>query len=123
MIGKKVLPFAAAALISGFGLAIPVQAAIAVQPWGVTQDDGRAADLYTLTNGSGMRVRITNYGGVIVSIEVPGRDGKLANVVQGFDRLADYTSADYIHNNGHYGAIIGRFANRIRGASITLDGN
>jgi aldose 1-epimerase len=105
-----------------FFLCAPVQAAITSQPWGVTADDGRAANLYTLTNGNGMRVRITNYGGVIDSIDVPGRDGKTADVVQGFDSLADYTSADYIRSNGHYGAIIGRFANRIRGAAITLDG-
>jgi aldose 1-epimerase len=109
-------------MITGLGLCSPVQAAISSQPWGVTADDGRAANLYTLTNAKGMRVRITNYGGVIVSIETPGRDGKLANVVQGFDSLADYTSADYIRNNGHYGSIIGRFANRIRGATVTLDG-
>src|SRR6201996_4513072 len=111
-----------ASLAVGLSLCTPVQAAISSQPWGVTADDGRAANLYTLTNAKGMRVRITNYGGVIVSIEAPGRDGRLANVVQGFDNLADYTSADYIRNNGHYGSVIGRFANRIRGASVTLDG-
>ena len=103
-------------------LAAPAHAAITSQPWGNTADDGRPASLYTLTNAHGMRVRITNYGGVIVSIEAPGRDGKRANVAQGFDSLADYTSADYITNNGHYGSIIGRFANRIRGAKIILDG-
>lgn len=108
--------------VTGAVIATPVQAAISSQNWGTTADDGRSANLYTLTNDKGMRVRISNYGGVIVSIEVPGRDGKLANVAQGFDSLADYTSADYIRNNGHYGAIIGRFANRIRGATITLDG-
>ena len=111
-----------ASVTAGLSLCTPVQAAISSQPWGVTADDGRAANLYTLTNAKGMRVRITNYGGVIVSIEAPGRDSKLANVVQGFDSLADYTSADYIRNNGHYGSIIGRFANRIRGATVTLDG-
>jgi len=105
-----------------FLLCAPVQAAISSQPWGATADDGRAATLYTMTNANGMRVRITNYGGIVVSLEVPGRDGKFADVVQGFDSLADYTSADYIRSNGHYGAIIGRFANRIRGATITLDG-
>ena len=103
-------------------LAAPAHAAITTQPWGATADDGRAANLYTLTNAHGMTVRITNYGGDIVSIEVPGRDGKPTNVAQGFSSLADYTSADYIRSNGHYGAIIGRFANRIRGASVTLDG-
>src|SRR5579863_8030867 len=114
---RKVWPTlaVAAALLTAPSLATPAQPAISSQSWGVTQDDGRTANLYTLTNGNDMRVRITNYGGVIVSIEVPGRDGKLANVVQGFASLADYTGADYIHNNGHYGAIIGRFANRIRG--------
>jgi galactose mutarotase-like enzyme len=69
-----------------------------------------------------LRVRISNYGGVIISIDVPGRDGTVADIVQGFASLADYTSADYIRNNAHYGAIIGRFANRIRGATVTLDG-
>jgi aldose 1-epimerase len=103
-------------------LAAPAQAAITAAPWGATADDGRAASLYTLTNAHGMRVRITNYGGVIVSVEMPGQGGGKVNVAQGFGSLADYTSADYIQNNGHYGSIIGRFANRIRGATITLDG-
>ena len=118
----KINMLMASGLMAGALFCTPVQAAISSQSWGVTADDGRAANLYTLTNDKGMRVRITNSGGVIVSIEVPGRDGKLAGVVQGFDSLAGYTSADYIHNNGHYGSIIGRFANRIRGASVTLDG-
>ena len=108
--------------LAGLCFCTSAEAAISSRPWGPTTDDGRAANLYTLTNDKGMRVRITNYGGVIVSIDAPGRDGALAGVVQGFANLADYTSADYIRNNGHYGAIIGRFANRIRGAAITLDG-
>ena len=118
----KINVLLASLVMAGLSLSIPVQAAISSQPWGTTADDGRAANLYTLTNARGMRVRITNYGGVIVSIDAPGQGGKTADVVQGFDSLADYTSADYIRNNGHYGSIIGRFANRIRGASVTLDG-
>jgi aldose 1-epimerase len=121
MFKNNILP-ATSALAGLIFFCAPAQAAISSQPWGATADDARPANLYTLTNDKGMRVRITNYGGVIASIEVPGRDGKLANVVQGFDSLADYTSADYIRNNGHYGSIIGRFANRIRGAAVTLDG-
>jgi len=97
-------------------------AAVSVQPWGVTSDDSRSASLYTLTNANGMSVEITNYGGVIVSLKAPGRGGAFANVVQGFDRLPDYTSNDYIRANGHYGAIVGRFANRIKGAKLTIDG-
>jgi aldose 1-epimerase len=94
---------------------------ISVQPWGVTGDDSRPASLYTLTNANGMSVEITNYGGVIVSLKAPGRGG-FANVVEGFDKLSDYTSDDYIRANGHYGAIVGRFANRIKGAKLTIDG-
>jgi aldose 1-epimerase len=110
------------AALAVFAFAAPAQAGIASHPWGATADDGRKADLFTLTNPAGMEAKITNYGGVIVSLKVPGRDGTMANVVQGFDRLADYTSADYIKTHGHYGAIIGRYANRIRGAKITLAG-
>jgi aldose 1-epimerase len=97
-------------------------AAISIQPWGATRDDARPANLYTLTTANGMSVEITNYGGVIVSLKAPGRGGGFANVVQGFDRLSDYTSDDYIRANGHYGAIVGRFANRIKGAKLTIDG-
>jgi aldose 1-epimerase len=105
-----------------FAGAIQAQAGISAQPWGVTADDGRPAQLFTLTNAKGMQARITNYGGVLVSLKVPDRKGALSDVVLGFDSLTDYTSADYIKANGHYGSIIGRFANRIRGAKITLDG-
>ncbi len=98
------------------------QARIAVEPWGKTADEGRKANLYTITNANGMEVKLTNYGGIITSIRVPDRDGKLINVVQGFNSLNDYTSADYIGTRGHYGALIGRYANRIKGARITLDG-
>jgi aldose 1-epimerase len=89
--------------------ALPAEAAITVKAWGGV--GGQGVDLYTLTNAKGMEARITNYGGVITSIRVPGKDGKLADVVQGFERLEDYTSPDY---GGRYGAIIGRFANRIK---------
>jgi aldose 1-epimerase len=104
------------------GLAcLPAQAAIAVRDWGSTADDGRPTYLYTLTNASGMEVAITDYGATIVSVSLPTATGKV-DVVQGFGSIADYTSADYIKSNGHYGATIGRFANRIRGAEIALDG-
>jgi aldose 1-epimerase len=90
-------------------IALPAEAAISVQAWGGV--DAKGVDLFTLTNARGMEAKITNYGAVITSIRVPGRDGKVVNVVQGFDRLEDYTSPDY---HGRYGAIIGRFANRIK---------
>jgi len=119
----KINNLSALCLLFALSLASPVQAGITAQPWGVTADDGRPANLYTLTNAKGMEVRITNYGGDIVSLLAPDRHGNKADVVLGFGSLADYTSADYIQANGHYGAIIGRYANRIRGAKVTLDGH
>ena len=79
--------------------------------------DGQIIDLYRLTNRSGMNVAITNYGARIVSIDVPDRNGKMADVVLGFDNLAGYLS-----NNPYFGAIVGRYGNRIGGAKFTLDG-
>ena len=94
---------------------LPAEAAITVQAWGGV--GGQGVNLYTLTNTKGMEAKITNYGAVITAIRVPGRDGKPADVVQGFDRLQDYTSPDY---GGRYGAIIGRFANRIKDNTFQL---
>jgi aldose 1-epimerase len=110
------------ALLGLLSLPVPAMARITGQDWGVTADDGRPAKLFILTNAKGMEARISSYGGVVVSLTAPDRTGKFADVVQGFDSLTDYTSADYLKSNGHYGAIVGRFANRIRGAKLTLDG-
>ena len=79
--------------------------------------DGRQANLYTLTNSRGMRVRLTNYGAITVSVEVPDRDGKLADVTLGFDAFDAW-----LGNAPHFGATIGRYANRIAKGRFTLDG-
>ena len=79
--------------------------------------DGQQVDLYTLTNANGMQVGITNYGGRIVSILVPDRHGNMADVVLGFDNLQGY-----LDTHTYFGALIGRYANRIGGAQFTLDG-
>ena len=84
-------------------------------PWGSTQS-GEAVTLFTLSNGS-IKTQITNYGGIIVSLETPDKAGKLADIVLGKDNLAAYEA-------GHpfFGTITGRYANRIAGAKFTLDG-
>jgi aldose 1-epimerase len=79
--------------------------------------DGRAVDIYTLRNRNGMEARITNYGGIIVSLTAPDRDGNFADVVLGHDRLEDY-----LKGASYFGALIGRYANRIGGAKFTLNG-
>ncbi|MGH7993249.1 MAG: aldose epimerase family protein, partial [Limisphaerales bacterium] len=77
---------------------------------------GRAVDIYTLRNRNGMEARITNYGGIIVSLTAPDRDGKFTDVVLGYDRLGDY-----LKDASYFGALIGRYANRIAGAKFTLN--
>jgi len=86
------------------------------QPFGKT-GDGREADLYTLTNKSGMEVAITNFGGIIVSLKVPDRQGKSDDVVLGYDTLDGYLT-----NNAFFGALIGRYGNRIAHGTFTLNG-
>jgi len=108
---------AALAVVLLLGITLPAEAGIAVQAWGGVRGDG--VDLFILTNAKGMEARITNYGAVITAIRVPGRDGKPTNVVQGFDSLNDYTGQDY---KGRYGAIIGRFANRIKDNAYQING-
>jgi aldose 1-epimerase len=79
--------------------------------------DGRPVALYTLTNSKGMEVRAINYGGIIVSIRVPDKNGKLADVVLGYD-----TVDGYLVNPSYFGAVVGRYANRIASGTFTLDG-
>jgi aldose 1-epimerase len=79
--------------------------------------DGRPVDIFTLTNTSGMRVRLTNYGAITVGVEVPDRDGRLADVTLGYDALEGW-----LDNKPHFGATVGRFANRIAKGRFTLDG-
>jgi aldose 1-epimerase len=98
-------------------LATPAGAAITTQAWGGVGKQG--VDLYTLTNKNGVEAKITNYGGVIVSVHVPDRSGKMENVVQGYSSLEDYTSSTY---GGRYGALIGRFANRIKDNRFSING-
>jgi aldose 1-epimerase len=81
------------------------------------QADGVEVYLYTLTNGRGLEVAITTYGGAITSLKVPDRNGTLGDIVLGFERLDDY-----VKNPQYFGALIGRHANRIAGGKFSLDG-
>lgn len=81
-----------------------------------TEVDGKQTDLFVLKNKNGMEVCITNFGGRMVSIMVPDRDGKMQDVVLGFDSIQDY-----IKYPTDFGATIGRYANRINQGKITVD--
>lgn len=82
-----------------------------------TELNGKPVDLYVLKNANGVEVTVTNYGGRIVSVMVPDREGKLKDVVLGFDNIQDY-----ININNNFGATIGRYGNRIAHGKITVDG-
>jgi len=82
-----------------------------------TTINGKETNLYTLTNHHGMEVSITNFGGKIVSIWVPDKQGKPGDVVLGYDNIEDY-----IHGNPFFGALVGRYANRIANGEFILDG-
>ena len=90
----------------------------------ITQGDfgkmpgGAAIRIFTLANQKGVEARITNYGGIVVSLKTPDRNGTSSDVVLGFDALSGY-----IANPGpFFGALVGRYANRIAHAKFTLDG-
>ena len=82
----------------------------------VGEKGGKATALYTLTNANGMEVCITNFGGRLVSVMVPDRDGKMTDVILGFDNIQDYMTIP-----SDFGASIGRYANRIAGGTFELD--
>lgn len=84
--------------------------------------DGTVVDKYTLTNINGMSVGILSYGGIIQSVKAPDKDGKIEDIVLGFDSLDGYTNPDYIKNCPYFGAIIGRYGNRIAKGQFSIDG-
>ncbi len=92
------------------------EATVTREPFGMTPE-GDSVALFTLTNAHGVELRAMTYGGIIVSLKVPDRDGKLGDVVLGYDSLAGY-----LRSSPYFGAIVGRYANRIAKGTFTLDG-
>ena len=100
-------------------------ASITSESWGEVDavvdnhpEEGNEVFLYTLTNRNGMRVGILTYGGILQSIEIPGRKGRLTNVTLGFNNLDQY-----VNENPYFGNITGRYANRIAGGQFELNGD
>ena len=114
-----VAALAATALMAPLVHAAPAamrSAAITQAPFG-TLSNGKVATLYTLRNTNGSQVQITNYGGIVKAIRVPDKNGVRGDVVLGFDTLQGY-----IDKSPYFGALIGRYANRIAKGYFTLDG-
>jgi len=91
-------------------------ASVSVAPFG-RLPDGRAVRLFTFVNANGIEVRAIDYGGIILSLRVPDREGALGDIVLGYDSLGGYLA-----ETPYFGAIIGRYGNRIAGGQFTLDG-
>jgi aldose 1-epimerase len=92
------------------------KAAVTTAPFGKLPD-GTSLELFTLTNAKGTRVRVTNYGGIITSLEVADRTGQLGDVVLGYD-----TIDGYLKSSPYFGSIVGRYGNRIASGRFTIDG-
>jgi aldose 1-epimerase len=93
-----------------------MQAGIEKQDFGKTKD-GKPVEIYTLTNANGLKAKVMTYGAILTELQVPDRQGRMGDVVLGFDNLDSYLA-------GHpfFGATVGRYANRIAGGKFKLDG-
>jgi aldose 1-epimerase len=116
LIGRMLALGAGAALLAGCAGPFTPESDIPKEPFGTTPD-GQAVDLYTLRNHSGAEARIMTYGGIVVSLKVPDKNGHLGDVVLGYDNLDSY-----VKNSPYFGALIGRYGNRIAKGHFTLDG-
>ncbi len=111
-----------AAILAGL-LFLPVSAAADTKAKGITMKtigktaDGKEVQEFTLTNEHGIKARLINYGAILTELEVPDKEGKLADVVLGFDDLKDYLAA-----HPYFGATIGRVGNRIARGKFSLEG-
>src|SRR5271170_4517329 len=83
--------------------------------------DGKSADVYTLKNAD-LEVRITNYGARIVSLKTKDRDGKFGDVVLGYNSVEGYVAEAAAGKKTYFGAIVGRYGNRIRAGKFAIDG-
>jgi aldose 1-epimerase len=108
----------------GAALALPVgpqnqgTPAVTLAKTNVSDRDGKRIDVFTLTNAAGVEIRAMTYGAIIQSWKAPDRAGRIADIVLGFDDPARYFKGD----SPYFGAIVGRYGNRIGGARFTLDG-
>jgi aldose 1-epimerase len=93
---------------------------ITKEPFG--QHNGQQVDLYTLANGQGMKVKVATYGGTITELWTPDREGVAGNIALGFPSLDGYRSEAFLKSGPYFGALIGRYGNRIGNAKFTLDG-
>jgi len=84
--------------------------------------NGDKVELFTLSNDNKVRITLMNYGGIVTSVNMPDKNGKVENVICGFEKFEDYTSEKYLADCPYFGALIGRYGNRIAKGIYTIDG-
>ena len=118
---KRIFKTMAAAVLAAFAISCASESSLTLSGLDpqnfVAEKDGKATALYTLTNANGMEVCVTNFGGRLVSVMAPDKDGNMVDVILGFDNINDYMTKP-----SDFGASIGRYANRIAGGKFELDG-
>jgi aldose 1-epimerase len=112
---KIVATLSLVTLLSTLMSSLSAAPSVTAQPFGTV--DGQAVQLYTLRNATGAEATITNYGGIVVTLLVPDRHGQPVDVVLGYDKLEGY-----LKTTPYFGALIGRYGNRIGGGKFTLEG-
>ena len=116
-VSSKIWPFVLFVAVSlMFAMSVPAKPAFKKAAFGKTAD-GMAVEIYTLTNSGGAEVKIITYGGAVVSLKVPDKNGKFGDVVLGFDSITAYEK-----HTSYMGALIGRYANRIAKGKFALNG-
>ena len=88
-----------------------------------THSSGEDIYLFTLNNIKGTEVRISNYGAIITSFKIAQANGVINDIVLGFDKVEDYLSEQYLSGYPYFGAVIGRYANRIKNGQFKIDGD
>lgn len=118
---KRLFKTMAAAVLAAFAISCASESSLTLSGLDpqnfVAEKDGKTTALYTLKNAAGMEVCVTNFGGRLVSVMAPDKDGNMVDVILGFDNINDYMTKP-----SDFGASIGRYANRIAGGKFELDG-
>lgn len=118
---KRIFKTMAAAVLAAFAISCASESSLTLSGLDprnfVAEKDGKTTALYTLKNAAGMEVCVTNFGGRLVSVMAPDKDGNMVDVILGFDNINDYMTKP-----SDFGASIGRYANRISGGKFELDG-
>ncbi|MBK9991002.1 MAG: galactose mutarotase [Verrucomicrobia bacterium] len=112
---KLAAAFSLAAVLANFMPSLSAAPSVTQKPFGTV--DGQEVQLFTLRNAKGAEATITNYGGIVVTLLMPDRAGKMIDVVQGYDNVDGYVKV-----TPYFGALIGRYGNRIAKGEFTLDG-